>query len=126
MHVIVCFHVCIILPDPGTRKRKKAVPAYVIKDTWTHDFFLLSSPSTDKTPSIKEANNLLYAGLGKRRITFSNKQGYFNHLKTALEKEYPKLSSQKGAFELLQADRGGATRPLIPIQSPQTDMVYHI
>ena len=64
--------------------------------------------------------------LEKRRITFSNKQGDFNHLKTTLEKEYPKLSSQKGAFELLQANRGGATRPLIPIQSPQTDMVYHI
>lgn len=75
----------------------------------------MSSPTTDTTPSIKEANNLLHAGLGKRRITFSNKQGDFNHLKTTLEKEYPKLSSQKGAFELLRADRGGATRPLVPI-----------
>ncbi|CAB3983110.1 Hypothetical predicted protein [Paramuricea clavata] len=68
-----------------------------------------------KTPSIKEASNLLYGGLGKRRITFSNKQGDFNHLKTTLEKEYPKLSCQNGPFELLRADRGGATRPLIPI-----------
>ena len=76
---------------------------------------MLSSPSTDKTPTIKEANSPLYAGLGKRRITFSNKQGDFNHLKTTLEKEYPKLSSQNGAFELLRADRGGAARPLVPI-----------
>ena len=30
MHVIVCFRVRIILPDPDTRKRKKAVPAAVI------------------------------------------------------------------------------------------------
>jgi hypothetical protein len=103
------------LPDPGNRKRKRPVPAYVIKDTWTHDFLLLSSPSTDKTPSVKEANEPLSAGLGKKRITFSNKQGDFNHLKSTLEKEYPKLSTQKGAFELLRADRGGATRPLIPI-----------
>ena len=85
---------------------------------------MLSSPSTDKTPSVKEASNLLYAGLGKKRITFSNKQGDFNHLKTTLEKEYPKLSSQKGAFELLRADRGGATRPLIPI--PMTPSGYGI
>ena len=34
-----------------------------------------------------------------------------------LQKEYPKLSTQKGAFELLRADRGGARRPLIPIPS---------
>jgi len=33
-----------------------------------------------------------------------------------LEKEYPKLTSHQGAFELLRADRGGPSRPLVPMK----------
>ena len=91
----------------------------MIKDTWTHDFILLHSPNTNKTPSLAESHTLTLAGLGKKKIVFPDKRGDFLKLRATLEKEYPKLTSQRGAFELLRADRGGPSRPLVPIPMEQ-------
>ena len=98
---------------------------FQVKDTWTHDFFLLASPSTERTPSLRELSALSLTGLGKKRVVFSDKRGDFNQLKATLEKEYPKLQSQKGAFDLLRADRGGASRTLVLIHLPQTGYNIH-
>lgn len=62
-----------------------------------------------------ESQTLALAGLGKKRIAFPDKRGDLNKLRTALEKEYPKLASQQREFELLRADIGRASRPLISI-----------
>lgn len=104
----------------NARPRKKArtvqsVIPIVVKDTWTHDFLLLQSPSCAKTSSVSELTSLSLAGLGRKKVVFNNKHGDFGHLRSTLEKEFPKLESLKGAFELLRADRGGSSRPLVPI-----------
>jgi len=66
-------------------------------------------------PSVCELTSLSLAGLGRKKVVLNNKHGDFGHLKCTLEKEFPKLESLKGAFELLRADRGGSSRPLVPI-----------
>ena len=108
------------LSNPRPRKRQKTVIPYVIKETWTHDFFLLASPMAEKTPTLTECNALLQAGMGKKRIVFKDKQGSFDHVRETLEKEFPKLKTQNGAFEFMRADRGGASRPLVPIPMQPT------
>ena len=65
------------------------------------------------------AQTLAVAGLGKKKIVFPDKRGDYSKLRAKLEEEYPKLPSQKGAFELLHADRGGPARALIPIPMEQ-------
>lgn len=64
------------------------------------------------------------AGLRKRKIVFKDKNGGFNHLRETLEADFPKLKTQRGAFELLRADRGGKNRPLLSI--PLTSTGYTI
>ena len=106
------------LSNSRPRKRPRTLQTVlpiVVKDTWTHDFLLLQSPSSDKTPTVSELTSLSLAGLGRRKVVFNNKRGDFGHLRNTLEKEFPKLQSQMGAFELLRADRGGSSRPLVPI-----------
>ena len=103
------------LTNPRPRKRQKTIQAIVIKETWTHDFFLLASPNTEKTPTLAETNALLQAGMGRKRVVFKDKQGSFAHIKDMLEREFPKLKTQNGAFEFMRADRGGACRPLLAI-----------
>lgn len=88
----------------NSRPQKKActvqaVIPIVVKDTWTHDFLLLQSPLSGKTPSVSELTSLSLAGLGRKKVVFNNKHGDFGHLRSTLEKEFPKLES----------------RPLIPI-----------
>ena len=103
------------LTNPRPRKRQKTIPVVVVKETWTHDFFLLASPNAAKTPTLAESNALLQAGMGKKRIVFKDKQGSFAHIKETLVREFPKLKTQNGAFEFMRADRGGACCPLLPI-----------
>eukprot|EP00794_Sanderia_malayensis_P013336 gene13336-14714_t len=88
---------------------------FPVKDTWTHEFFLFSSPEVERTPGVQEIGALSRAGLGKKKIVFKYKRGGFPHLRNTLEEEYPKLKTQNGAFELLRADRGGPMRPLVLI-----------
>lgn len=91
-----------------------------MKDTWTKEFLVLSSPRDDKTPRAEFLLTLQAAGLGKKKVVFKDKNGNFDHLKSTLEEHFPKLKSQNGAFELLRADRGGNSRPLIAIHMSST------
>lgn len=88
-----------------------------MKETWTHDFFLLAMSNASITPTFQEANALISAGLGKKRLVFPDKNGDFNHFKEVLEQNFPQFN-QNGAFKVLRADRGGASRPLFPIPLP--------
>ena len=103
-------------------RKKKAKPyvAFFVKDTWTKEFLVLSSPSDDKTPRADMLQSLQAAGLGKVKVVFKDNNGDFSHLKNTLEEYFPMLKSQNGAFELLRADRGGNTRPLLSIHMPNT------
>ena len=106
----------------GARPKKKAKPyvAFFVKDTWTKEFLVLSSPSDDKTPRADMLQSLQTAGLGKVKVVFKDNNGDFSHLKNTLEEYFPMLKSENGAFELLRADRGGNTRPLLSIHMPNT------
>lgn len=75
---------------------------------------------TTKTPTLTESNALLQAGMGKKHIVFKDKQGSFDHVRETLEREFPKLKTQNGAFEFMRADRGEASRPLVPISMQAT------
>ena len=96
----------------------KAVIMIQPKESWTHDFCVLSDPEQDKTPSQESLAALKEAGLGKRKVTFSNKNGNFEHFKAVLENEYEKLKSQDGALEVMRAESGGTSRPLRVILMP--------
>ena len=82
------------------------------KESWTHDFCLLSNPEQDKTPAQESLVALKEVELGRKRVVFPNKSGNFEHMKHMLESEYEKLKSQDGAFELVRAESGGTSRPL--------------
>ena len=88
------------------------------KESWTHDFCLLSDTEQDKTPSQEALALLKEAELGKKKVVFPNKKGDFQHFKDVLEKEYDKLKSQDEAFELMRAETGGISRPLKLISIP--------
>ncbi len=94
------------------QRRQRSVRAIPTQNTWTHDIILLAQKDDCVTPSREELDQLKLAGLGKRRIVFQ-KNGDHDHFLKTLEKEYPKLLSQRGAIEVLRSTTGGAgTRPL--------------
>lgn len=93
---------------------------FFVKDTWTKEFLVLSSPRDDKMPRAECLQVLQAAGLGKKKVVFKDKNGNFDHLKSTLEEHFPKLKSQNGTFELLRADKGGNSRPLINIHMSST------
>ena len=108
------------IPSKPKKAKAKGKACFFIqpKETWTHEFCLLSKTSQNIAPSMDDLSELREAGLGKRKITFPSKTGDFNVLSETLEKEYEKLKSQDGAFELLRAESGGTSRPLRLLSMP--------
>ena len=96
----------------------KAIIMIQPKESWTHDFCLISNTKQDKTPSQESLLALKEAGLGRKIVVFPNKNGNFEHFKDVLESEYEKIKSQDGAFELMRAESGGTSRPLKLILMP--------
>ena len=91
---------------PPNKKAKKSIVVVTPKETWAHDFCLLSDKDATKTQSLTMLTALREAGLGKRKITFDNKRSGHGKFGQVLETIYPKLKSQNGAFELFRAERG--------------------
>lgn len=112
------------IPIPSKKGKGKSKGKAVImiqpKESWTHDFCLLSNTEQDKTPSQESLVALKEAELGRKRVVFPSKNGNFEHMKQVLESEYEKLKSQDGAFELtcMRAESGGTSRPLKLILMP--------
>ena len=107
----------------ATKKGKgksKGKAAFMIqpKESWTHDFCLLSNTEQDKTHSQESLVALKGAELGRKRVFFPNKSGNFEHMKHVLENEYEKLKSQDGAFELIRVELFGTSGPLKLILMP--------
>ena len=110
------------LPRSATHTKKPKKQNYVVitpKETYTHDFCLLSSKHSTKTPSLMELTKLREAGLGKCKITFDNKRSGHGKVRQVLETIYPKLKCQNGAFEILRAERGGTSCKLVLIEMSQ-------
>ena len=78
----------------------------------------MASPNQDISLLLDELGELREAGLGCRKIVFPFKSGDFNHLQETVEKEFTKLKTQNGAFELLRAESGGISRPLKLLSMP--------
>ncbi len=77
------------------------------------DARVLPSPiQRSRKQSVAESMTLKNAMLGKKKITFPNKKAVHDDFKKVLEKEYPNLTFQDGAFELMRANSGGSARPL--------------
>ena len=106
--------------QPPKKKSKMTgyVPAktFTVKETWTHDFCVLSKLSASATPSRSVMNQLLDAGLGRARLTMPKTAGHAE-LTQILEERFPKLKSG-GGFEILRADGGGAGQRHLCVVAP--------
>ena len=94
------------------RPKKENNFFFVPKDTWTHEFCLVARTDQQTTPSVKLSSSLRDAGMGKKKIVFPNKKAGHEEFRKELEKAFPKLASQNGAFELFRSGSGGSCRPL--------------
>lgn len=89
---------------PKRQKMTGYVPAkasFTPKESWTHDFCVLSRQGENVTPSRARLNKLLDVGLGKARLSVQ-KNASHKELSTTLENHFPQL--KEGG--------GGGQRPL--------------
>ena len=92
----------------GNAKRKN--------ETWTHDFFCLSSVDQAFAPNQRLRLELHEAGLGRKKVVF-NSSGDAKHMKDRLEESFPKLK-ECGGFEILRPQ--GRIDPLKTIAPPRS------
>lgn len=104
---------------PKRQKMTGYVPAKASstpKETWIHDFCVLTRQDENVTPSITRLNELLDAGLGKAWLSVQ-KNASHKELSTALENHFPKLKVARG-FEFLCADGGGGGQRQLSLVYP--------
>ncbi|CAB4005069.1 Hypothetical predicted protein [Paramuricea clavata] len=77
-------------------------PKFKPKETWTHVFICLANKDAETVPTRPEKSELNDAGLGEQKIVFPNKNGSFAHVRSTLEKVFPKMKDLDGAFEILR------------------------
>ncbi|XP_041862233.1 uncharacterized protein LOC121653056 [Melanotaenia boesemani] len=83
---------------------------------WSHDFFCLSDPESDMSPSLEEYCTLQNMGLGRRKVTFPNNNGTHKDFVEGLFNAYPQLADA-GGFKLM---RCGRNRVLVDIAMPSS------
>ena len=73
----------MLIPTKKGQGKSKGKAVFMIqpKESWTHDFCLLSSTEQDKTPSQGSLVALKEAELGRKRVVFPNLSGNFDHMK---------------------------------------------
>ena len=69
------------LTNPNRQNKRPKVVVFQPRNSWTHDFCLLSDNSHSVTRSISQLSELKDAGLGRKRIVFPNKKALFMELK---------------------------------------------
>ena len=89
---------------------------YKPKVSWTHTFVCLADKDEKSVPSREEKRILKEAGLGEKKIIFTDKNGSFSHIKSTLEAQFRQLEDVNGVFEILRS--GGARRELEVIPMP--------
>eukprot|EP00794_Sanderia_malayensis_P001757 gene1757-1958_t len=99
-----------VFQPPKPSKRSRFVP----KETWTHDFFCLPSPTATIAPQRSTHTFLQEARLGRKKIVF-NKGGDAIHVQSKVEEAFPKLVNG-GGFEIL---RSAGSSSLSLIKAPR-------
>ncbi|XP_072559957.1 G2/M phase-specific E3 ubiquitin-protein ligase-like isoform X2 [Paramormyrops kingsleyae] len=82
-------------------------------ETWTHTFFCLADKDEDHVPPPERSLALQTIGLGRKRITFPDKNGTHEDLCETLHSFYPPLKDA-GGFQILRGFRSKALQS-IPI-----------
>lgn len=77
----------------------------------------LSNIDQETVPSREEKNRLNNAGLGEKKVVFGDKRGSWEHVKSVLEKEFPKLKDVNGAFEIMRSSGNRRSLELVSIPS---------
>ena len=88
---------------------------YKIKDTWTHQFMCLSDKDQETIPSREEKYRLNNVGLREKKVVFSDKRGSWEHVKSVLENDFPKLKDVNGAFEIVRSSGNRRSLDLVSI-----------
>ena len=100
-------------PPPKRQKKVGYTPLAHIRETWTHDFYVLSNVKQTHTPNKNKQLKLMKAGLGQKKLVCPNKNASHTEFCQFLEEKFPKLKAD-GGFELLHCSGGGGgTRPLV-------------
>ena len=89
---------------------------YKPKVSWTHTFICLVDKDEKSVPSREEKRILKKAGLGEKKIIFTDKSGSFSHVRSIFETQFRQLKELNGVFEILRS--GGARRDLEVIPMP--------
>ena len=82
---------------------------------WTHQFMCLSNKDQETIPSREEKYTLNNAGLGEKKVVFSDKRGSSEHVKSVLENDFPKLKDVNGAFEIVKSSSNRRSFDLVSI-----------
>lgn len=98
----------------GPPSKRKKSNVFVVKETWTHDFFCLANHRQEQVPSRAEKFQLQDAGLGRKTIVFNRRDQAITFV-VKLESIYPKLKDG-GGFELLRS--GPSNKDLVVITPP--------
>ena len=81
------------------KARKTSFTVFIpFKEKCTRDFCLLARTNDDMVPSFAELQIFREAGIGRKKVVFSNKKVDRNKVRACLEELFPKLHSQAGAF----------------------------
>ncbi|XP_066930118.1 uncharacterized protein [Clytia hemisphaerica] len=101
----------ILFPQTNGRKRKaSSLKNPFMKDTFTRDFCCLPFVNSATTPSSQMVLTLEYAGLGRKKITFSNGSTH-TEVVSQIYSTYPRLKNV-GMFTLHKAKHGGNGQPI--------------
>lgn len=102
-------------PPPKRQKKVGYTPLAYVRETWTHDFYVLSNMKQTQTPNKHEQVKLMKAGLGRKKLVCPNKNASHAEFCQFLEEKFPKLKAG-GGFELLRCGGGGGgLRPLVVV-----------
>ena len=88
---------------------------YKIEESWTHQFVCVAENDQESIPSMHLKCQLTNAGLGEKKVIFNDKKCLWQHVKSVLEHEYPKLKDIDGAFEILRSSGSRRSLEVIPI-----------
>ena len=109
-------------PQYGKKKTNvmKRQSVFIPKNTCTINICCLAVKESSTTPNSEQLINLSLAGLGKKRVVFSDKNGDHYFFQETLEKNFSKLKKLEGAFALYRAASGGSgCRQLLKIPMGQ-------
>ena len=100
---------------PKRPKKVGYTPLAYVRETWTHDFYVLSNQKQSLTPNKQEQHCLMKAGLGRKKLVCPSKKASHSEFCQFLEEKFPKLKDG-GGFELLRCGGGGGgQRPLVVV-----------